>query len=448
MNYTLLGCWFGAAVLFPKFYRLTQVLRLGKIALAGNPYLRLATMTFSSETKKNIWVINQFAGTPESGWGERHFFFAKHWQKMGHKVTIFSGSFNHMFKVLPEVHSLFKVEDYEGVKFVWVKTPKYNPKSVMRFYGMFVFAVNVLRLPFSEFDKPDVIIVSSMPIFPIVSGYLLKKKFGAKLIFEIRDLWPLTLQYLGNKSPHHPAVKFIGWFEKFGYRKADAVVSLLPNAKQYMEQVAGKPIDFHYIPNGIDPVLVGRDELPPEIVEKIPKGKFIVGYAGTIGRANALEYFVEAANLLKDKDDIAFLIVGDGYLKDELQKMARSPNIVFLPKVKKSQVQHLLSFFDVAFVGRHNSPLYDYGVSANKYFDYMLAAKPILASNRHIGDPAERAGSALVVEPESPEAIAEGVMRFYNMPPEERAEMGLRGYRYVLEHHNIAGLAEKYAELF
>ena len=143
---------------------------------------------------KVVWVINQFAGTPESGWGERHFYFSKYWIKHGYKVRIISGSFNHMFKKMPEVTGLYKHEIYEDVDFYWVKTPKYNPRSVRRFFSMLVFMWRVLRLPLKELGKPDTIIVSSMPIFPIYSGIRLKKKYEAKLLFEIRDIWPLTLQ--------------------------------------------------------------------------------------------------------------------------------------------------------------------------------------------------------------------------------------------------------------
>jgi len=78
----------------------------------------------------------------------------------------------------------------------------------------------------------------------------LKLEKDCKLIFEIRDLWPLSAVYLGNYSINHPVIKFIGFFEKFGYKNSDIVVSVLKNSRGYMEKIAGKKINFEYIPNG------------------------------------------------------------------------------------------------------------------------------------------------------------------------------------------------------
>lgn len=176
--------------------------------------------------KKTVWVINQFADTPESGWGERHFYFSQHWLKAGFNAKIISGSFNHVFSKTVNVRGFYEYENYGGVDFSWVKTPHYKATSALRFYSMLVFMLCVLFLPIQRIGNPDVIIVSSMPIFPILSGYWLKRKYGARLLFEIRDIWPLTIQLLGKKSPNHPDVRFIGWFEKLGYKHSDAVVSL------------------------------------------------------------------------------------------------------------------------------------------------------------------------------------------------------------------------------
>ena len=399
--------------------------------------------------KKVVWVINQFAGNSGSGWGERHFYFAKYWKEAGYDVKIITGSFNHMFNVLPEVKGLYLSEVYDGIDFIWVKTPKYHPQSIKRFLSMLVFARNILKLPVKKFGKPSIIIVSSMPIFPIWSGIRLKRKFGAKLIFEIRDIWPLSLQLLGGYSKNHPAVRFIGWFEKMGYRKSDVIVSLLPNAKEHFENIAEQKIDFKYIPNGIDENQLKDEELPADFALQIPGNKFIIGYAGTLGLANALEYFVDAAGLLKDDPRFFFVIVGDGYLKNELEAKSQSwGNVLFLPKIRKNQVQRMLKHFDACFIGWSDTPLYKHGVSANKYSDYMLAGKPIIASNNLIKEPVELSGCGIIVKPASADAIKYGIIQLYNMPIVEREKMGEKGKSYVKKFHSIKNLADSYAELF
>jgi len=398
---------------------------------------------------KTIWVINYFAGTPESGWGERHFYFSKYWIKQGYQIRIISGSFNHLFKKTTEVIGLYKNEIYEGVDFYWVKTPKYRAASIWRFYSMLIFMVKIFFLSIKKLGKPDVVIVSSMPIFPILNGYYLKKKFGSRLLFEIRDIWPLALEQLGNKSKNHPAVRFIGWFEKFGYRKSDTIVSLLPYARKHIESVAGKAVDFQYIPNGIDPKEIGDEKIPAALENQIPTDKFIIGYAGSIGLANALEYLIEAAIQLEGAKEMFFMIVGDGPLKENLEERARGcRNILFYSKIKKSQIQNLLSHFDVCFVGRNDIPLYKHGVSANKYFDYMLSGRPILDSNNYIKDPVELSECGLIVEPDSTEAIIDGILKIKSLTEGERQSMGEMGKRFVVKHHSIANLAEDYANLF
>ena len=109
--------------------------------------------------------------------------------------------------------------------------------------------------------------------------------------------------------------------------------------KNIFEQIAGKEVDFHYIPNGVD-IDQSYEKISNEMIKKIPKNKFIVGYAGTIGVANAMEYFIEASIKLKNDNDIFFLIVGDGYLREKLSFETKdNNNINFLGRIKKSQVQ-------------------------------------------------------------------------------------------------------------
>ena len=182
----------------------------------------------------------------------------------------------------------------------------------------------------------------------------------------------------------------------------------------------------------------------------IPQNKFIVGYAGTIGFANAMEYFIEASKLLIENKNIHFLMVGGGVLVNDLKTklIDGQENITFIPKIPKSQMQTMLSYFDVCYLSRYNSKLYDYGVSYNKYFDYMLAKKIILESSNHIKDQVEESGCGVIVEPENSEAIVKGILDIHRMTKEKRSELGLKGYEYVLKHHNFEYLSNLYIKLF
>ena len=392
------------------------------------------------------------AGKPDSGWGERHYYFSKFWVKKGYDVKIISGSYNHLFHNQPKIENKkFTLEEVEnGITFCWVKIPKYDGGSVYKLWSMIVFAFKILSLSTKEIGRPSYILVSSMPIFPILSGWYLKKKHKAeKLFFEIRDLWPLTPMYLNGYSKWHPMVVIMRWIEKFGYKKADKIVSLLPNAHSYINNLSKDASKFHWIPNGIDEGLLLKEKLPNAVINQIPKNKFVVGYTGTMGMANALEFLIDASIVLKNNTKIHFVLVGDGYLKSELQqKVKGNTNITFIDKINKNQVQHMLSLFDVCFVGRNNTPLFDYGVSSNKFFDYMLAKKPVISSSNKIKDPVELSGCGFVVEPESSEAIIEAILKIYNFTDNEKSELGKKGYNYVKKYHNFDYLSSLYNNLF
>jgi len=398
-----------------------------------------------------IWIINQFAGKSDSGWGERHHFLSKYWVKKGYEVKIISGSYNHLFIDQPITKGKnFTIEEVEkGITFCWVKIPKYNPNSIFKFLYMLLFTSKLFFLNKKKLGCPSVIIISSMPIFSVFPAYVKAKINKAKLIFEIRDLWPETPIHLKGYSTRNPFIATLKLIEKFAYRKSENIVSLLPNAYNYVNRISKKPNKFKYIPNGIDENLIKNENLSDLTISLIPKDKFIVGYAGTIGLANTMEFFIDCAILMKNNKNIHFVLVGDGYLKEEFQIQTKdSNNITFIPKIKKSQVQNMLKYFDVCYVGRYNSPLYDHGVSYNKYFDYMLAKKIILESSNFIKDPVELSGCGIIVEPENAQAINDGIIKIYNMPENERKEIGLKGYTYVKKYHNFDYLSDQYVELF
>ena len=180
-----------------------------------------------------------------------------------------------------------------------------------------------------------------------------------------------------------------------------------------------------------------------------PPAQGSIGYAGSIGLANALEYLIEAAIQLDDGGGVFFMIVGDGPLREKLEERTQGcRNILFYSKIKKSQIQNLLSHFDVCFVGRSDIPLFKHGVSANKYFDYMLSGKPILDSNNYIKDPVELSECGLIVEPDSTAAIIAGILKIKSLTEDERRSVGEMGKRFVIKHHSIANLAKDYTNLF
>lgn len=239
------------------------------------------------------------------------------------------------------------------------------------------------------------------------------------------------------------------WFEKFAYKNCDKIVSVLPGAHLHVKTYGIHEEKITCIPNGIDLEEVAHPEqLDNSVNEKIPFGKFIVGYAGSIGVSNALDSFIEAAVKFNENKEIVFVIFGNGAEKEKLMKKALGCNaILFFEPVKKEQFQSLLNRFDICYIGWKKESLYRFGISANKIFDYLFAAKPIIHSVDAYNDPVNDAKAGISVPPENVDAIVEAVHKIASMSIEQRAELGKNGREYVLAHHTYKALVEKYLQL-
>lgn len=400
----------------------------------------------------NIWIINETIGSRIHGMVFRPYYFAKEFVKLGHKVTIFSGSYTHIFSKLPEVESFSTTENIDGIDYCWIKTPKYGKsQSLGRILNAFTFVAKMFLLRKKRFGKPDAVIITSPTPFSILNGYWIKKKTGAKLIFEVRDIWPLTLTEIGRLTDRHPFIRFTQFFENFSYKKSDKVVSVLPNAFEHMKEHGLDAERFVSIPNGIDLEEVKTiSPLPEETLAKIPRDKFIVTYAGKFGISNNLTSLLEAAETLKTNEKILFLLVGNGPEKENYIKIISDKglsNVLILDPVPKSSVQSLLATSNVCYIGLTKSPLFRFGVSPNKLFDYLYSGKPIIYAIEAANDIVAEANCGISIKSENAEEIVNAVLTLYGKTPEELAEMGKRGHDYVIANHSYSELAKKYLEI-
>lgn len=372
---------------------------------------------------------------------------------MGHRVVIVAASYAHLRSKQPETKGVVTKQNLDGVDYIWLKTNRYHGNGLARIINMLIFTFRLLGLKriLKEFE-PDLFIASSTYPMDCYPAKRLAKKSHAKFCFEVHDLWPLSPIEFGGFSKWHPFIMIVQWAEDFAYKHAHFVVSLLPKAKSYMVSRGLKPEKFFYIPNGI--AVEEWDSKTPiptshsDILNKLKKeNKFIVGYAGSHGIANALDALVEASDKLPE--DVAIVLVGSGPVKDSLiekvnkEKLA---NVFFLPAVSKNSIPDLLGKFDALYVAFQKQSLLRFGMSPNKMFDYMMAEKPIIqaieAGNNMVRDYA----CGIDVEPENPAAIAEGIEKLKNMPVAARMELGKSGKTAVLRSHDYKILCQQFIE--
>jgi len=403
-----------------------------------------------------IWYVDQYVGCPKYGNVYRNFFISKELKKFGYVVKIFSGSFSHLMYKIPTTTGSITKESIEDIEFNWVKVRKYKSgKSYGRVLAIFDFSLRILKL--WKYPPPDIIITPSVPLLPFLTLYFLKvfkwRNNKVKIILEIRDIWPLSLIKLGGFKRSNPFITLLSITERIAYRKSDYIISTLRHCDEHIQSVYNRKFNFEWIDNGIylKDGSEGGNLSIDMLLADVPKGKFIIGYTGALGVANAMKYFIESAIILKDDERFHFVIVGDGYEKENLQQMALGlENITFISKINKTLVPLILKQFDLLYFSYANIPeLYKFGVSANKTYEYMSSGIPILLSSVEIRDNIiQIARCGKVVPPESSVEIVNGIVWMFELSDSIREKMGSNGIKYITENNTFEVLANKLVKVF
>jgi len=372
---------------------------------------------------------------------------------MGHNVTVVCASYTHLRKKNPEIKKDFTEEIIEGVRYLWVKTPKYNDNTVFRSVNIFTF-VNKLKKSAKHLAnslKPDLVIASSTYPMDIYPCKMIASESGAKLVFEIHDLWPLTQMTFGNLSHKNLIVKYLQKAEDFAFTQSDDIVSILPNADKHIKERNVKKFRFHFIPNGVimDKNIQNAcvlDSYHQNVIDKLKsQNKFILMYVGGHTVSNSLETLISSCPILPG--NVSVVMVGEGRYKKMLMDTCAQKgykNIHFLPSVPKNQVNTIQSLADCLYIGAKKCKLYEYGVGMNKYYDYMLSKKPILNGVEASNDIVKKVNCGISVKAESNTAICEGLKALIALTPEEREQIGQNGYEYVTKNHDYQILARNF----
>lgn len=397
-----------------------------------------------------IWIINQYASTPTTGVGGRHYYLAQELAKQGYNVYVIASSANHLLHQQPHLDQNITFEPVAGFTFVWIKMPQYTQAhSRQRVLNWFLFSWRLHKLEKSIPDKPDSVLCSSPSPLTFLGAHRLAKRFSARLIFEVRDIWPLTLMEIGGYSANHPFIRLMQWVENRAYRDSYKVISNLKNAVEHMIEHGLNKDKFTWVANGFSLDEVNNNEPLSQIVsQQLPKNKFVIGYTGTLGVANSLDTLIDAAEILKGYEAISFVLVGRGREKARLKARVDKinlNNVIFIDAIPKVQIQAMLSTFDACFIGWLKDDLYRFGIAANKIPEYFYAGKPVIHSYGGACDPVSQFNAGLLAEPENPKALADAVLKLYQMPEHKRKILGENGHKASVEHYEYGMLSKKLA---
>ena len=294
--------------------------------------------------------------------------------------------------------------------------------------------------------KLDVVFVTSPPIFSVIPAILLAKLRGAKLVLDVRDLWPDELVTYGGFRENSMAVRVTRAIARWAYREADCVAATTEAILDAVVERGVEPAKTFYLPNGADLELFRP--LPPrnDLSAQYPFGdRFVVMYSGLFGIKHSLEVLLEAARLLKEHKEIVFFLLGNGARRDALVEEAREKsldNVIFGDERGVKEIPHLLARADLCFAAVRPEA-YPKKVVSVKVFEYLACEKAVVgALSGESARVLEASGGGVVVEPGDARATADAILALYR-DPARRSEMGSRGRLYVEEHYSRAAWAAR-----
>jgi glycosyltransferase involved in cell wall biosynthesis len=395
-----------------------------------------------------IWIINHYASPPIYPGGTRHYNLALQLQKKGHEVTIIAANYNHfLHEKMNSTASICQLDTTYQVPFIWLSVPPYKGNTIGRFYNMLVFSWRLMRNDFLKtIPSPDIIIGSTPHLFAALGAEILARKLKKPFILEIRDLWPESLVDLGRFSNEHPLIKIMKWIEHYLYKRASRIISLLPNANNYLIECGVNPNHILWLPNAVD-----IEAMP--VLPSINNDKFTVMYAGAHGVANDLDTVISSAKILQDKgfsEKIKISLVGEGPEKLRLKKLAESYHlniIEFLDAVPKNEIYATLNKADTYLMSLKDSPVFRWGISPNKLFDYLAMERPVIFAVNTPFNPVEQCHAGITVKPGDPVSLSDAIIKLASLSREELNDMGRRGKEYILNNHHVMQLADSLERL-
>ena len=398
---------------------------------------------------KKAWILNHYASEPSMSGGTRHFNLAKCLKQHDWDVTLIVSSVIHN-KNIQRLNTKEKrrIETFEGVSYLWLKTSLYTGNGINRIKNMLEYSWAVLKKRnISLLDKPDIIIGSSVHPFAVLSAYILAKRYKVSFIFEVRDLWPQTLIDMKLIKKNGLFAKMMRQMESFLYKKADRIVTLLPYAHEYIESMGVEQYKIVYIPNGAN--TEDFNCIPISHLNDI----FTLMYMGALGEANDIQTTLYAAKILQSKNiskKLHFRLIGDGPLKQNLidlsAKLGLDESYVsFENSIPKAEVPKKLRETDACIITLKNLPVFKYGLSPNKLFDYMAAEKPIIITSNDEGNPVKEAQCGITSLPEDPDDLANNILKLLSLSNDELLNMGRNGRNYLEQNHDYKVLAERLA---
>ena len=384
-------------------------------------------------------LIHQAFASPSDGGGTRHYEFAQRVLSAGHSFTVVASDLNYLSgTAVSQRRGLYTEEAIDGLRVLRAYAyPSLHRSFIWRVFSFFTFTASSFLTAIKS-GPVDLVVGTSPPIFQALAAWAVAFLRGRPFLLEIRDLWPefaIDIGVLRNSI----LVWFSRRLERFLYARAAHIIVNSPAYRDYLLDAHVPRLKISLVSNGVDASMFDPNACGEWSRDKWQlKGKVIISYAGAIGLANDLCTVIRAAERLRLRDDIVFLIAGDGKerpnLEAEVSKRALK-NVIFTGRISKGEVAQVMAMSDACIAILKDIPMFR-TTYPNKVFDYMAAGRPtLLAIDGVIREVIEGSNSGLFIPPGDEVALANAVLRIVADPVQAR-QMGLRGRAHVIKYFN------------
>ena len=393
----------------------------------------------------HVLIVNQYALPAGAAGITRHGDLGVELVRRGHDVTVLASGFNYLTRARGKRRSGHEV--IGGVDFRWFDTGSYLENDSRRVRSMAVFALRAILAGVALGRRPDVVIGSSPQLLAGIAAWVIARRHRRPFIFEVRDPWPSALVDLGAMRAGGLKHRLLERIERFLYRHADRIITVMEHADDRVKEVGEDATKCVHIPNA-STVQTPGEALPESLARLLDHesdGRDIVMYTGAHGVSNGLGDVLDAMSALRLSepeayDRLAVVFVGAGPAKASLQTRAAREgheHVTFHDPVPKSILFSAMRRADFLLVHFARADFKRYGMSANKLFDAMAAARPVLLATPLTDTPVDTVRCGLRYAPGEPEALADALGVAVRMPHEQRREMGVRGRREMRRRYSL-----------
>ncbi|WP_022803006.1 sugar transferase [Deinococcus ficus] len=377
--------------------------------------------------------------------------FARELQRLGHEVEVLTGFPNYPGgKVYPGYRIRpWQREVVDGVPVLRVPLyPSHDGSGIKRAANYLSYAATA-SIGALLLRRPDVAYVYHPPATTALPGMVLNALKGVPFVYDIQDLWPDTLAATGMME-NAAVLSGVGSFMDTVYRRAARIAVLSPGFRDRLIERGVPEHKVHVIPNWTNEDKTDLTPPPSERARGLGfTDKFNVVFAGNMGKAQALDTVLDAAEKLRD-EPARFVMIGGGVEESRLRERVHERklnNVVFLPRRPPSEIGEILALADALLIHLKDDPLFAITIPGKTQAN-LRAGKPLLMGVR--GDAAalvQEAGAGLTFPPQDAAALAAAVRELMAVPSEERRRMGERGARYYEEHLALKVGAVSFANL-